>query len=139
MRRGEDTLANKFREDLYQKNFKFIGYREDLYTSLGIDVSDAELLAQGNLKYVFSCIPNMYRTGKRFKRSDRLSFYKDIICSEKVAGWLSATKNKGSLLRQFEHLYNTRCPYLMDMYYSVAMKLRNVFGNIWNRHRNNVK
>lgn len=139
VRRGEDTLANRFRRDLIQKNFLFIEYRERLYASLGMEETDAASLAKGNLSYVFSCVPNMYRAGKRFPRKERLKFYRDILGSEKIAFWFRVADARSPLLRQLRLLYRMRSPILMDLYYSAVMGLRNVFGNTWVRLRNKAK
>lgn len=139
VRRGEDTLANRFREDLYERNKVFINYRNKLYKSLGIAKTDFSALAKGNLDYIFACIPNMYRVGKKFDRKKRLEFYKDIISSEMIEEWVKSVQPKEKLLKQFVYLYKKQSPFLMDTIYSIEMGLRNSLNGIWVRMRKQVK
>ena len=139
MRRGEDTLANKFRESLYEKNLGFIEYRNLLYTDLGIDKTEISLLAKGNINYVFTCIPNMYRVGKRFSRKKRVLFYREILGSKDIELWINSLDEKTVLISQFAILYKTKSPLIMDAYYAVVMGFRNLLGRKWNKVRNKLR
>lgn len=139
IRRGEDTLANRFRKDLYEKNKRFIRYRCRLYRALSMDVSDLDLLARGNLSYIFSSIPNLYRKGNRFPRRERIAFYREILRSEDVGKWVKNTAPGGTLLRQFVRLYRTKSAFVMDAYYSAATWARSSFDALWQITRKRMK
>lgn len=139
VRRGEDTLANRFRKDLTQKNRMFIECRDRLYHELGMDETDFSLLARGNLAYVFSCIPNMYRGKNTFPRKERIGFYKEILQSERVARWMAAAPAEGSLMKQFARLYRTGSAFRMDAYYSAAMWGRRRLDKVWQKIRKRMK
>ena len=135
VRRGEDTLANKFRRDLYQKNLMFIDYRNRLYSSLGIFENYQELLAKGNLDYIFVCIPNMYREGHPFPRRDRIGFYNSIFSSDDVDSWISKVNDPSLLIRQFIIIYRLKSAWIADLYYSSIMGIRNRHKQSWNAFR----
>lgn len=136
MRQGEDTLANKFRVDLFKKNQFFISKRKEIYNFLEMDASyDAELLAEGNIRYIFVCIPNMYRKGHKFKRKDRLEFYKEILSSKEIHRELLVLGNLDYLLSQFKKLYFINSPVLMDTFYLGACEMRNHFNNLYLQFR----
>ena len=139
VRRGEDTLANQFRRDLNEKNKMFIEYRCRLYEGLGIAESDAALLAKGNLGYVFSCIPNMYRKKCRFPRRERIALYKEILRSRDVARWVELAPADNSLMKQFKRLYGTHSAFLIDSYYSAVMWGRGTFDKLWQKIRKRMK
>ncbi len=139
IRRGEDTLANRFRRDLYEKNQMFIENRNRLYRGLGLDQTAFPLLAKGNLAYIFACIPNMYRGKNKFPRRERISFYREIIASEEVAGWMDAAPLSGSLMKQFRRLYRTKSAMIMDAYYSAALWGRRRFDKLWHKIRKRMK
>lgn len=131
IRRGEDTLANLFRPDLIEKNRLFIGERCRLYRTLGADSSDFDVLSKGNLAYVFSCIPNMYRKGHIFPRRERTAYYKDILGSPDVRSWIDASKDNGALMRQFIRLYKLGSAGIMDAFYSSASWIRRTMDGAW--------
>ena len=135
IRRGEDTLANRFRPDLIEKSRVFIEARCELYRALGIDGSDFALLAKGNLDYVFTCVPNMYRKGHVFPRRERIAYYKEILRSDDVRSWVSASGDNGTLMRQFIRLYKTGSAGLMDAFYSSASWFRRTMDGAWRRTR----
>ena len=135
IRRGEDTLANRFRDDLYERNMQFIDCRCKLYSALGIDKTALPLLSKGNIAYVFTCIPNMYRKGNRFPRKSRIRFYRDITGSQDVKLWAEHAETDVKLHRQFIKLYKTRSPFIMDSYYLCAMGARNTLGKAWVKAR----
>ena len=139
IRRGEDTLANRFREDLTEKNMMFIDCRNRLYHALGTESSDLDLLSKGNLSYIFSCIPNMYRKGHVFKRKKRLSFYREIMQSPDVKKWVEHTDDQSTLIRQFIRLYRTGSPFLTDRCYSLASWARRTFDGLWQQIRKRMK
>ena len=138
MRRGEDTLANRFRADLNERNKSFIRCRCELYRALGIYDSDFDLLSDGNLAYIFSGIPNMYRKGNRFPRKKRLDFFREVISSGDVKQWIAAAKPSGTLMKHFVRLVKLKSPRLTDAYYSVAMGLRNRLDKTWTKSRKRV-
>ena len=131
IRRGEDTLANRFRRDLNEKNKLFIEWRCRLYRGLGLDQTDFDLLAKGNLGYIFSSVPNMYRRKNRFPRKERLAFYREILASEDVARWTESPAVVNPLLKQFKRLYRTGSPGFMDAYYAAALWGRQSFDGLW--------
>ena len=140
VRRGEDTLANRFREDLFERNMLFIDYRKKLYHSLGIEKTDIGLLSKGNLEYIFACVPNMYRKGKRFSRKKRMSFYTGILNSEEIREWsnnVDCINNR--LLNQFIMIYRMNSAFILDSYYCCVMSFRNMFGKTWSRIRKRIK
>ena len=139
IRRGEDTLANRFRKDLFEKNKRFIEARCKLYRELSMEESDFPLLAKGNLAYIFACVPNMYRKGSRFFRSERIAFYKELLCSEDIRRWIDAAPPGGTLIRQFVRLYRTGSAALMDAYYSSAIRARESFDTLWQITRKRIK
>ena len=139
IRRGEDTLANRFRRDLNEKNKLFIEHRTRLYQGLGLDKTDYPLLAKGNLGYIFSSIPNMYRKKHRFPRKERLAFYREIIASQDVAQWVQSAKITGSLMKQFRRLYRTGSPFIMDSAYSAVMWARGSFDGLWQTIRKRMR
>lgn len=132
VRRGEDTLANRFRKNLFEKVKVFIDNRNDLYSSLDIETTCKDELYTGNLNYIFTCIPNMYRKGHTFARKNRLEFYDSIINMNEVDQWIKGIKPDNSLLAQFCKLYKIRSKYIMDFYYLVVMYFRNHFVPIYN-------
>ena len=139
MRRGEDTLANRFRRDLFEKNKRFIEYRNQLYRELSLDKTDYKLLSKGNLAYIYACIPNMYRgKNKTLPRRERIAFYKEIIGSPDVRGWLDRAEINGALMKQFKQLYKTKSAFLMDSFYKTAAWLRRTFDGIWQKKRNRL-
>lgn len=137
IRRGEDTLANKFQKDLFIKNKMFISEREKLYTELGMnDQEDLLRLYSGNMDYIFVCIPNMYRGGdKTFKLNKRLTFYEEIINSKKIEIWLSEIQIKNKLLKLFYFLYKLHIPVIMDMTFYILMYIRRNIGGFWSKVR----
>ena len=139
IRRGEDSLANRFRKDLFEKNKMFIEHRNRLYDALGMTETDYPLLAKGNLAYIFACIPNMYRGKNKFPRKERIAFYNEILQSKDVADWLAAAEISGSLMRQFKRLYGTGSAFAMDAYYSAALWGRNSFDSLWQIIRKRMK
>ena len=139
IRRGEDTLANRFRNDLYEKNLMFIDYRNRLYRTLGMEETDFALLSKGNLGYIFSCIPNMYRKGHIFKKSRRMAFYRDILGSEEVACWVENASVDFRLHQRFIKLYRTGSPGRMDVYYRTALWARSTFDRLWQIIRKRMK
>lgn len=139
IRRGEDTLANCFRDDLYEKNLMFIDYRNRLYQALGIDDSQFSLLSKGNLSYIFSCIPNMYRRGHVFSKDRRMAFYREILDSNDVALWVKNTTPDNKLHRRFIRLYQKGSAEIMDSYYRTALWARNTFDGIWRMIRKRMK
>ena len=138
MRRGEDTLANRFRADLNERNKMFIDRRCRLYRALGMDETDFDLLSKGNLAYVFSCVPNMYRKGKRFPRKQRIAFFREVIRSDDVKRWFASAEVQGALMKQFARLIKLRSAFIADAYYSVAMGLRNGLNKAWTKTRKRV-
>ena len=139
IRRGEDTLANRFRRDLTEKNRMFIRCRCDLYRALGLEETDYPLLAKGNLAYVFSCIPNMYRGKNKFPHRERIAFFREIFTSEEVARWVAAADTTSSLMKTFTRLYHTKSPFLADSYYSAALWARRRFDKLWQIIRKRLK
>ena len=135
VRRGEDTLANRFRDDLYERNMSFINCRCTLYRALGIDKTAFDLLSKGNIAYVFTCIPNMYRKGHRFTRKRRKRFYRDITKSKDIKQWAEHAKTDFKLHRQFIKLYKTNSPFILDSYYLCAMGARNALKKAWVKAR----
>lgn len=135
VRRGEDTLANKFRDDLFEKNKVFIGYRNALYKNLLIEKTEIKHLAKGNIHYIFACIPNMYRSGKKMPRKRRLAFYREIIKSKDIAYWFKCTSPEGLIEKQLFMLYKGKSPFIMDSSYLFLMSMRNAFAGIWVRIR----
>lgn len=131
IRRGEDTLSNRFRRDLTQKNMMFIERRKLLYRALSMDETDFPLLAKGNLEYIFNCVPNMYRGKNKFPRGERLAFYKGILKSADVKKWMAAAPADTSLQKQFRRVYKTKSAFMMDLYYSTAMWMRRRFDRQW--------
>ena len=139
MRRGEDTLSNRFRDDLYEKSLMFIDYRNRLYQTLGIDDSQFPLLSRGNLAYIFSCVPNMYRRGHIFSKSRRMAFYREILNSEDVALWVKNATPDNQLHQRFIRLYQTGSAERMDAYYRTALWARNTFDGLWQIIRKRMK
>lgn len=136
MRRGEDTLANRFRCDLYDKNKLFIENRSRLYRRLGVYDSAFPLLAKGNLAYIFACVPNMYRKNHTFPRQERMRFYREILSCAEVAQWLDSAETSDALMRRFAWLYRRQSAFWMDAYYHTVMWLRNRLDKIWKLIRN---
>ena len=139
IRREEDTLANRFRKDLYQKNKVFIERRCEMYRRLGMEQTDKKLLAKGNLGYIFSCVPNMYRGRDTFKRRERIGFYKEIVNSPDVKKWVNDAEISGTLVKQFVRLYKTGSPFIMDSFYYTAMGARRKFDRLWHNIRKRTK
>ena len=139
IRRGEDTLANCFRDDLYEKNRMFIDYRNRLYQVLGMDDSQFSLLSKGNLTYIFSCIPNMYRKGHIFSKDRRMAFYREILDSKDVALWVNNTTPENMLHQRFIRLYQNGSAERMDFYYRTALWARNTFDGLWRMIRKRTK
>jgi len=139
IRRGEDTLANRYRKDLYEKNKRFIEARCGLYRDLSMEESDLPLLSKGNLAYIFTCIPNMYREGNRMPRRERIDFYREILGSEDVRTWVRVTAPVGTLHSQFIRLYRTGSAAVMDAYYSSAIWARGRFDTLWQKTRKRIK
>lgn len=139
MRRGEDTLANRFRRDLFEKNKRFIEYRNQLYSELSLDKTDYKLLAKGNLAYIYACIPNIYRgKNKTLPRKERIAFYKEILGWQDVKNWLDEAEISGTLMKQFRLLYKTKSAFLMDSFYKTATCLRRSFDGIWQKKRSKL-
>lgn len=139
IRRGEDTLANCFRNDLYEKNLMFIDYRNRLYRSLGIYDSQFSLLSKGNLAYIFSCVPNMYRKGHIISKDRRMTFYREILNNKDVALWVKNTIPDNELHQRFIRLYQKGSAGRMDFYYRTALWARNTFDGIWRIIRKRMK
>lgn len=139
IRRGEDTLANRFRNDLYEKNLMFIDYRNRLYQALGIYDSQFSLLSKGNLAYIFSCVPNMYRRGHVFSKSRRIAFYREILDSEDIALWVNNTTPDNKLHQRFIRLYKKGSARRMDHYYRTMLWARNTFDGLWQIIRKRMK
>ncbi|MBQ3418156.1 MAG: glycosyltransferase [Ruminococcus sp.] len=135
IRRGEDTLSNRFRDDLFERNRMFIDYRNRLYRTLGMEETDFALLSKGNLGYIFACVPNMYRKGHVFKKSRRMAFYRDILGSEEVACWVENAAVDYRLHQRFIKLYRSGSPGRMDVYYRTALWARNNFDGLWQNIR----
>lgn len=137
MRQNEDTQANTFREDLIQKNKKFIRARTDFYSEMNFTDDMASVsLAKGNIDYVFSAIPNMYRGGCRtVSKNERIAYYKEIMDSADVNRWMSEIQPQSGLIKIFHTLYGSHSPRLMDSAFSIMMWARYRFEGIWNRLR----
>lgn len=138
IRRGEDTLANRFRKDLYERNKVFIEYRTAMYRELGLIESYFSVLSRENLDYIFACVPNMYRPGHRFSRKERLAFYREILNSEEVKGWIKNAELTGTLIKQFAILFKLNSSFILDVYYSFLMGVRNKTHKVWVRIRRKV-
>lgn len=136
MRNGEDSLANSFRKNLWDKNKIFIKALEDTYDFLNIDDKNGlNSLSLAVLRYVHSAIPNMYRKKHKFKRAERLKFYDEILDSEKIALYITHLSTEDRLLNNLKKVYSKKSAKKMDRYYSFLMFVRNNFSWLYNLAR----
>jgi hypothetical protein len=97
---------------------------------------DLRYLYEGNVGYIFACIPNMYRgKGKTLPRNERIQFYDEIIHSENVQMWMNTIQMDSKLMKLFGMLYSLRSPVVIDFAYYWMMSLRRHFGGLWNNVR----
>lgn len=133
MRNGEDTLANAYRKDLWEKNKFFIKTIENTFEELDIkDDEGVRALSLAVLNYVHSAIPNMYRPKHKFKRAERRGFYNEILNSEKIAFYFDNLNTEDKLLNNLKKIYNKNSAAKMDRYYSFLMFVRNNFSWLYN-------
>lgn len=139
VRRDEDTLANKFRKDLYIRNNRCIEKRKWFYNKLQLTTkNDIKNLYKGNFQYIFVCIPNMYRKKHRFPIKERLAFYETILNNNELKDWISVIDDHSVIFTTFKCLYKTKSKYIIDLFYSIIMTFRNNFKQLWIKKRTSV-
>ena len=133
MRNGEDSQANKFRPDLWEKNKHFIREIEDMFDYFKMDSLDQQnLLAEACIRYIHSNIPNMYRPKNKLSKVQRITFYREILDNKQFQIYFSILNSKSNLYEQLKKLYLKQSPEKLDRYYHFAMYIRNHFSGIYN-------
>ena len=133
MRNGEDTLANRFRKNLWDNNKIFIDKIKSTFAFFNVeDEYGISVLSAAVLNYVHSAIPNMYRKKHKFKKCERLGFYNEIIASDDFAFYFNNLSGKNVLLNKLKKVYSTESAVKMDRYYSLLMFIRNNFTWLYN-------
>lgn len=134
MRYGENSLANQYRDGLFEKNKQFIQRKRQMFLMLDMNTKqELQVLAQCYLDYIYACIPNMYRTGTNYGKKDRIRFYKEILSEGEYNSQILSSKPKSRLQKQFKILYKMGNPYLIDMFYCCVLYFREHFKYFYNR------
>ncbi|MDY6368093.1 MAG: glycosyltransferase family 2 protein [Clostridia bacterium] len=132
MRNGEDSLANKFRPDLWEKNKIFIKAIEKLHNEVNLNTSAGhETLSLSVLRYVHSAIPNMYRKKHKFPKNIRIKFYKEILNAQNINNYFKILNTDDKLLINLKKIYSKNSAGKMDRYYSFLMFIRNNFVGVY--------
>ena len=136
MRNGEDSLANKFRANLWDKNKKFISAIERLFSFYNLNNTDEKkVLALSCVAYVHSNIPNMYRKGTKYKKAQRVAFYAEILSDARFYEYFSLLETDDKLFSALKKIYLKGSAKKMDRYYSFLMFIRNNLQGVYNFFR----
>ncbi len=120
-RRGdiESSLSHKFYLDLYIKTRNFIKARNEMYSRIveQTEGNIADLMRQ-NLYYVYKCVPNMYRIGKKIEARKRKEFFRDVLRDQEIKKWVKNNKSKEKVIRFFCLIYKLKSPLIFDLIYN---------------------
>lgn len=133
MRNGEDTLANRYRKNLWDKNKVFIEKIKSTFDYFKVeDEYGISVLSASVLNYVHAAIPNMYRKKNKFRKRERINFYNEILGAEEISFYFDHLANDNILLNKLKRVYLRRSAVKMDRYYSFLMFIRNNFTWLYN-------
>ncbi len=100
MRQDEDSLAGKYRRDLYDKVRRFNRAREGLYEHFDMNSEEyREIYATTFVDYVFSCIPNLYKPQNKASSKEKKEELCKILATEGLSYNLRLIKNKTTYQR----------------------------------------
>lgn len=128
---AEESLSHRYWTDLNEKTEVFIESRCHMYKVMGMCSTGDEMeLAKQNLYYIYKCIPNMYKKGKRFEKQKRIAFYNKIMRDGRVQQWVLIDPNKEKVIAIFKLLYRTKVPAICDITYSLLFGMKNYINGI---------
>lgn len=116
----ENTLSHKHDPELWEKTKVFMSARKKMYESLGMtSIEEVNQLYKQNLYCVIKCIPNMYRKGKKLKKSVRISFYREILNMPEIRKMTEVLYNATDReTKVFARLYSMKSATLMDVVFN---------------------
>ena len=134
MRENDETLVNKYDDNLIDKVKYFISKKEQLLNTLEIN-EDILKMVMGNttLSYAFSCLTNLFR--KKNKNKHKLIEIKKIIIMSRNENYYLYTDLNDKNMKLFIKLITINKPMLMLMIYNFLFFLRNNFNEIYLKYR----
>ncbi len=128
MRQGENTLANKYYPDLFEKNKKFIFAKKSIYDFYKMDSAESKKgYSEIFIHYIFTCIPNMYRKNSTATKEERLAFYNEILSWDECKKQVEIYSENDKLKKKFIKLYKKGKAKRLDRYYKFVCWCRNKF------------
>lgn len=134
MRENDETLVNKYDENLIQKVKFFIKNKESLLVSLEVEKNIfMEIISNTTIIYAFSCLTNLYR--KKLNSKERLSETRRIIALCRNNNYYLNTKLNNKNLKLFLKFISINNPKLMMYTYNILFFLRNNFKMLYYKYR----
>ena len=138
MRQDEDSLAGKYRKDLYTQTLMCIQAREMMYTHFDMtEQRYQQRYAVTFVQYVFTCIPNLYKPKGKLSRKERKAELRKILNTPQLGDCLKMIPEKAPYLRLTAILYRCRKTFLSfwltEILFLVRYKLEGVYKKIRKR------
>ncbi len=135
MRQDEDSLAGKYRSNLYSQVLRFIKARKEMYAYYGMNEEKyREVYARTFVGYIFSCIPNLYKQQCKISRKEKKAELKMILNTPELAENLKMLKNKTGYQKLVGLLYKLRrtcfATLVTDMLFCVRYKMEPTYKKI---------
>ncbi len=136
MRQDEDSLAGRYRGNLYQQVLRFNKKRQELYRFFNMnEIEYQNMYAHTYVSYIFSCIPNLYKKAGGLNRKQRKYQLREILFTQDLGIYLKLVENKDRNLKLLNVLYKSRKTFLPVCITDVLFFIRYKFEKFYKQKR----
>lgn len=139
IKHGTGSLCARFKNNLYEIVSELNGRREDMYREFSM-IENSEyktILGKTYVRYVGSCIPNMFRPDAPYKTKDRRRLLKQIFDDRKLREYCKTYVPENRISSIFKLVVTLNNVTFALTVYTILFTVRNNFSGIYKKLRGN--
>lgn len=137
IKHGTGSLCARYKANLYEIVSELNERREEMYREFGMIENEEykTILGKTYVRYVSSCIPNMYRPDAPYNSKDRRALLKQIFNDKKLRSYMKTYTPEGGVSKIFKFVVTLNNATIAMMIYFALFAVRNNFSGLYKKLR----
>lgn len=139
IKHGTGSLCARYKANLYEIVSELNARREKMYKDFGMLKNEeyVTILGKTYVRYVGTCIPNMFRPDAPYKMKDRRKLLKEILNDSKLREYIKTYVPEDGISKIFKTVVSLNNVTVAIIVYSLLFTIRNNFSGIYKKLRGN--